>query len=221
MAMSAEQKRAQRAARKAELEADASAARAAGVKTPVEIINEAAMKRPDLVTTQSLITPSRSGAKVTVGCKLGVAYFDIQLSRKERIFEQNMQGGREVDVYARFGPTVRLRGTAYPRGTVPDGFPDKPKIVGGAAMNPGVDKEFWDAWVEQHKLDPLVINGFIFANENDDFVTGQARETVEVTSGLDPLKPDDKTDKRIPRSTRTDLADIETEEARAKKMARR
>lgn len=219
MAMTAEQKRAQRAALKAQKEAEAVQARAIGEKTEAEILNAAAIKRPDLVGAVGLMKPSQSGAKVTVGLKLGVALYDIQLCKMEDKFEQNMQGGRMVKEYSRIGQPVRLRGTAYPRGTVPDGFPEKPQIVGGAAMNPGIDKDFWDAWLEQNKLNPIVVNGFIFASEKIDHVLGQAKETAASQSGLEPIDPKNKKDKRIPKSTRGDLTDVETEDARAKKMA--
>jgi hypothetical protein len=219
MPMTAEEKRAKRAADRAQREAEAAAAKQAGEKTQTEKINEAAIARPDLVASSDLLRPSKSGATVTVGLKLGVAYFDIQLCKIEDKFEQNMQGGRTVREATRVGPRVRLRGTAYPRGTVPDGFPERPRIVNGAALNPGVSKDFWDAWLEQNRLNPLVSNGMIFAHEVVDHVIGHAKETAEVHSGLEPIDPKNRKDPRVPRSTRTDLTNVETEEARAKKQA--
>lgn len=219
MPMTAEQKRAKRAADRAQREAEAAAARAAGQKTETQKINERAIARPDLVTSGGVVQPSQSGAKVTVGLKLGVAYFDIQLCKIEEKFEQNMQGGRMIKEATRIGPKVRLRGTAYPRGTVPEGFPERPRMVGGAALNPGIDKDFWDAWVDQNRLNPLVVNGMIFAHEVEDHVVGLAKETVEVQSGLEPINPKNRKDARVPRSTRTDLTNVETEETRAKKQA--
>ena len=92
-------------------------------------------------------------------------------------------------------------------------------MVGGAALNPGVDKDFWDAWVEQNRLNPLVINGMIFAHEIEDRVVGQAKEVAQITSGLEPIDPKNTKDNRVPRSTRGDIANIETEDSRAKKQA--
>lgn len=219
MVMSAEQKRAKRAADKAAREGQTAAAKAAGQKTEIEKVSEAAMRRPDLVNSKNVAQRTGSGSKVTVACKLGVAFFDIQLCRIEEQFEQNMQGGRMVKLATRIGQKVRLRGTSYPRGTIPEGFPDRPKIVGGAALNPGIDKDFWDAWVEQNKLNPLVVNGFIFAHEDIDHVAAIAKETAAIQSGLEPINPGNKNDPRIPKSTRSELSNIETEEARAKKQA--
>src|SRR6185312_8478552 len=183
-------------------EAEAQAAVESGQKTEIQKLSEAAIKRPDLVASGDVARPSSGGAKVTVALKLGVAYFDIQLCKIEEKFEQNMQGGRMVKEATRVGPRVRLRGTAYPRGTVPDGFPERPRMVGGAALNPGVDKDFWDVWVEQNRLNPLVINGMIFAHEIEDRVVGQAKEVAQNTSGLEPIDPKNTKDNRVPRSTR-------------------
>ena len=153
---------------------------------------------------------AKSGATVTVACKLGVAWYDIQLCKIEDKFEQNMQGGRQIKEAIRIGNVVRLRGTAYPRGTPPEGFPPAPLIIGGAAMNPGVPKDFWDAWKEQHALDPLVVNGFIFAHESQDHVAGFARETASKLSGLEPVNPKDpKGDPRMPKPTRAEISPVE------------
>ena len=184
-------------------------ARAAGEASAVEKINEKMFENPGATVSAAgeVAKPQRSGATVTVGCKLGIAYYDIQLTKMERKFEQNMQGGREVTEGTRWGKVVRLRGTAYPRGTPPEGFPAPPLIVGGAALNPGIDKDFWDEWVEQRKLDPLVVNGMIFAFESHDHAVGHAKETAEIQSGLEPINP--KKDKRMPRSTREEISDVE------------
>lgn len=178
-------------------------------KTAIEEANERQFQNP-IATPNAhgeVMGRPRSGATVTVGCKLGVASYAIQLTRMEEKFEQNMQGGRMVREGTRDGPVVVLRGTAYPRGTPPDGFPAAPLIVGGAAMNPGISKEFWDKWKDQHKLDPLVVNGFIFAHENEDHVVGFAKEHAKELSGLEPLNP--KGDPRNPKSTRSEISDVE------------
>lgn len=220
MPMTAEQKRAKRAADRAQREAQAAADKAAGQPTAVEKLNAAATVRPDLIGSQNVATRSGSGETVTVGLKLGVAYFDIQLCEITEKFEQNMQGGRTIKEAVRIGKKVRLRGTSYPRGQPPEGFPERPLIIGGAAMNPGIDKEFWDKWVEQNKLNPMVVNGMIFANTSADYVAFQAKEMAAVQSGLEPIDPLKKNDPRIPKSTRVEMTNIETEEGRAQKQAR-
>lgn len=160
--------------------------------------------------------PQSAGQKVVVACKLGVPYFDLQLCKIDDKFEQNMQGGRMIKEATRTGAVVRLRGTAYPRGTPPAGFPEKPEIVGGAALTQGVDKEWFDEWLKQNRLNPLVLNQMIFAHETHDAARGQAKELSAFLSGLEPVNPGK--DSRIPRSTREEVSNVETEDARKKKL---
>lgn len=162
--------------------------------------------------------PQSSGGKVVVGCKIGVSYIDLQLQKPEQVDQQTMTGIRTVTEYRRVGQVVRIRGTAYPRGTLPDGFPDKPLIIAGAAMNFGIDADFWAAWKEQNRLNPIVRNGMIFAASDADRAGAIATETKDLLSGLEPVNP--KGDPRSPKSTRTDVSNVETEEARAAKMKR-
>ncbi len=138
----------------------------------------------------SIATPQSAGAKVTVACKLGVPYYDTQLCKIEDKFEQNLQGGRMIKEASRFGEVVRLRGTAYPRGTPPKGFPAPPELLNGAALTRGVDKDWFDEWLRQHARDPIVINKMIFAAETDDALRGQSAELSKFLSGLDPINPE-------------------------------
>lgn len=185
--------------------------------TAAQQLNQEAIRNPGAVQDAKgpIAKPSSAGAKVTVGCRLGIAYYDLQLCKKEPVFEQNMQGGRTVDVWLRVGNIVRIRGTAYPRGQPPDGFPDRPEIVGGASLTRGVDKEWFDEWLKQHARDPVVMNGMIFAHESNDHIIGMAKETAGRLSGLEPINQ--KGDPRITKSTRSEISNIETEEGRAKK----
>lgn len=180
--------------------------------------NQEFMQNPGAIAAAhgEVAKPQSAGAKVTIACKLGIAWVDLQLSLMVEKEQQTQTGIRMVKEAVRTGRIVRIRGTAYPRGTTPDGFPARPVIIGGAAMNPGVDKDFWDEWKDQNRLNPLVINGMIFAHESEEQVFGRAREEVSNVSGLEPINPRD--DARMPRSTRRgELDDIETEEGRARK----
>lgn len=192
---------------------------AAARKQIIAETNKAAITDPGSVAPAKakVATPQSAGAKVIVACKLGVAYYDIQHSKIVDKFEQNMQGGRTVKEAERVGQVVRLRGTAYPRGTPPVGFPPAPEIVDGAALNYGVDKDWFDAWLEQNKMNPIVQNRMIFAHETIDGVRGEAKELGAFLSGLEPVNPGK--DRRIPKSTREEVSDVETEEARKKKLA--
>jgi hypothetical protein len=200
----AQEKREARAARIANQKAETGT-------TESERLNEASMRNPGAVPAAhgEIAKPSK-GTTVTVGCKLGVPYYDIQLCQIVDKKEQSLQGERTVREAIRVGKVVRLRGTSYPRGTIPDGFPERPVIIDGAAMNFGIDKEWFEEWERQHKLDPLVMNQMIFGRENYDHVVGIAKETAAIKSGLDPMDP--KTmgrDPRTPRTTRAEVSNIE------------
>jgi hypothetical protein len=97
-----------------------------------------------------------------------------------------------------------------------DGFPEKPIIVNGAALNLDIDREWMDEWLEQNRLSPLVQNQIIYVEKNMEFAKGHAKDIAEVTSGLAPINP--KNDSRMPKSTRADVSNIETEETRARKL---
>lgn len=174
----------------------------------IQRINLEAFQNPGGVasSTGSIAAPQSAGAKVTVGCKLGIAWYDIQLCRIDEKFEQNLQGGRTVKEATRIGNVVRIRGTAYPRGTPPAGFYPPPEMVNGAALTRGVDKEWFDTWLKQHERDPIVINKMIFAAETDDAVRGISAEVAKILSGLEPVNPSG--DARGPKSTRKGTGDL-------------
>ena len=152
---------------------------------------------------------SYSGDKVIIACKIGVAWFELQLQQKRRISENTQTGVREVDIWVKTGNVVRVRGTAYPRGTPPAGFPPPPEMVLGAAITRNVDKEYWDAWVEQNKRNPIVVNRMIYAYEDFDSIRGVAKEQESVLSGLEPLNPVTADDARIPKPTNKSVSALE------------
>jgi hypothetical protein len=175
--------------------------------------NEDAMRDPGSVVSAAgeVAKPAVAGAKVIVACKIGVPHVDLQLCEMATVREESLTGARKVLQARRTGAVVRIRGTAYPRGAMPAEFPPPPIIVGGAALNYGIDAEWWDAWLEQNKRSSFVTNRLIFAHENEDMVRGQAREETKILSGLDPINP--KSDQRIKafaKSNRSEVSDVET-----------
>jgi hypothetical protein len=85
-------------------------------------------------------------------------------------------------------------------------------MVDGAALNFGIDADWFDEWLKQHARDPIVMNKLIFCHEKQDHVQGMARETKEIRSGLEPVNP--KSDSRMPRSNRGEIDDVTKDEAR-------
>jgi hypothetical protein len=183
--------------------------------------NAAAIQDPGSVASEHVTKPSSSGEKVVVGLKLGIAWYDIYLCRlEENVPEQSQTGIRYIKRYTPMrDTTVRLRGTAYPRGTLPDGFPEKPTIVDGAALNFGVDKDFFDAWLKQNEKNPIVVNKMIFGVPDVASARSVAAELKGIKSGLDPVDPRPGNDDRMPKSTRADVSNVETEDSRKGKVA--
>lgn len=155
------------------------------------------------------VAPRRAGAKVTVACKIGVAWLEMQLQEKRRINENTQTGVKEVDIWVKTGNVIRVRGTAYPRGTPPTGFAPPPEMFLGAALTRNIDKDFWDAWVEQNKRNPIVVNRMIFAYEDIEDVRAMSRETESMLSGLEPLNPVTSQDARIPKPTNKSVSRLE------------
>lgn len=228
MALSAKEKRERREAATAlkaenatKIAQQAAEATAAGRPTSEQIANRniETITHPDQVKNAhgELLEPKTGvGGTVFVGCKVGVAHIDIQLSQLVKVSEQTQTGPREVLQPRRYGPVVRIRGTAYPRGTVPDGFPDKPDMAHGCAINPAVDREFMIEWMKTNRLNPLVMNNMIIIAENRESLVAKAAELIGIKSGFDPLNP--KSDPRTPRPTNPGVGAIETEAERALKM---
>jgi len=140
--------------------------------------------------------PSSAGAKVVVACKLPnglVLHLDEMI---EKTFPTPTGGTFTVKEAVRRPETVRVYGNAVPHGTIPDYL-----IVGGYALTPDVDKDFFDAWLAQNKSTMVVSNGLIFAYERSGDAADVAREKRSIRSGLEPLTPD--SDPRTPRQIKT------------------
>ena len=129
-----------------------------------------------------------AGAKVTIACKLPIAWLDLQIYEKRTEMENTQTGPREIPVWRPAdGKMVRIRGTSYPRGTPPEGFIDRPTIINGYALTPGVDKDFWEEWKAQNAKAPFVVNGAIVAHETMDGLKGSTKDREKELTGLEPV----------------------------------
>jgi len=184
----------------------------------IQELNQKAFADPGAVASAagSLAKPQRAGAKVIVACKIGVAYINLQLCDMVEVSEETQTGPRKRMQGRRTGSVVRIRGTAYPRGAKPSEFPDPPTMIGGYALNYGIDKDWFDQWLDQNKRNALVMNRLIFAHESEDMVRGQALEQASILSGLEPINP--KSDPRIKafaKPNREEVSDVETRPRKA------
>lgn len=139
---------------------------------------------------------SSAGAKVVVACKLPHGLV-LETCIETEVLEPVMGGGQKVvKRYRRSGKRVTLNGNA-----VAIGATASHRIVGGFALTEGVDKDFFEKWLEQNKDLPAVTNGLVFAFERDDMTTGKAKEFTGLRNGMEPMaqKGDPRAPKRIER----------------------
>lgn len=143
---------------------------------------------------------------VTVACKVPCG-LEIYLNRKESYDEETMQGSRQRVRYVPTGKAVIIRGPAQPNGQAPRGYV-RPTVSSGYALTPGVDAEWFEKWMDQNKLNPLVTEGMIFAHGSRSGIQGWARENDARLSGLEPINPDG--DIRMPKSLAAAVGKVET-----------
>jgi hypothetical protein len=119
---------------------------------------------------------------VTVACKIPNG-LELRVMAPKEEHEQVMGGGsRLVTKYYQTGESVAIKGCDARFGV--------PIIThGGYALTTGVDKDFWDAWLEQNKETALVKNNLIFAMAREDSAVSKSREMAEIKSGMEPIDP--------------------------------
>lgn len=86
-------------------------------------------------------------------------------------------------------PQVTIKGFSIPYGTVPS-YP----LVGGYALTPNVDADFFEEWMKVNANLDLVRKHFIFAHAKSSDASAQAREMAAEKSGLEPIDPDKPAD---------------------------
>ena len=195
----------------AQTEADKKAAAKAAAAKAASKAKAAARPSPEAETTiqAANLKPTKSAKHVTVASKLPMN-ITLQLCAKQvrRIPGQN--GVYEETVYVPQGRGFIIRGTAYPSGKVPKGFPKQPGMIedanGGYAMTPGVDADFMAEWMRQNAETDMVRNGLIKVQADLDDLAADAREHESVNSGLGPLVPD--TDHRNPKPLNLGVSDV-------------
>lgn len=125
-----------------------------------------------------------AGEKVTVACKLpnGLVLRVFSMVDKD---EHVMGGGvKTTKVAQEFPERVVLNGWSHPQN-----HSARHQIEGGFALTPGVDKEFFDLWLDQNKDSDVVRNGLVFSQARTDSAASAARERKDVRSGMERLDP--------------------------------
>lgn len=143
---------------------------------------------------------AKSGAKVIVACKLPNG-LELHLDKEIEEYEQSPSGPRLIKIWRRDpeAPVVRVHGNR------PQWGKQLPcELAGGYALTPGVDKDFWEAWLKQNHKQDYVVNRLIFAMPSIDAAKGEAREHKTVLSGFEPLNPERR---HVPGTDRTEPVD--------------
>lgn len=152
---------------------------------------------PTAVAPRPAPKPSSSGEKVIIASKLPMAV-ELQLCEMVEKRFHHMQNSWTELVAHKVGQVVRINGAAYPKGEPPEGFRDRPDMSAGYALTFGVDKDFWERYVEQNADAPYIRSGAIFAASTRDEVKQRSRkEMAGLFTGLDPVNP--KGDPRMPK----------------------
>lgn len=66
------------------------------------------------------------------------------------------------------------------------------ELIGGHGITEGVDKDFFEAWLADHKDLDFVKGGFVFAHEKSQNASAEAKDRSKNKTGLEPLDPTDK-----------------------------
>lgn len=135
-------------------------------------------------------SPSKSGAKVTVACKIP-AGLELRTGKFVTRTVQAHNGTVQERIWVPDGRTVRLLGNRRPFGV------SVPGITGetGFGLTHNIDKDFWDAWLAENKDSDYVKNGFVFAVANKADAASKARELADTFDGLGPLNPETRREK--------------------------
>lgn len=168
----------------------------------------------DTATAGSKNEARASRPFVNVFCKVSVAWMDLRIFEPVEVHENTQTGPRKVTEWRATGEMIRIRGTAYPRGEPPEGYPEKPRMVMGYAVTEGVRRDLYEAWRAQNEKSPLVKNRMVVAFEKIEEGTAFAKEVTDERSGLEPIQRNKKQldDPRIPKSSNGAVSNLQVGE---------
>ena len=167
------------------------------------------------ITAPAVHTPSKAKF-VTVASKLPMN-IEIQLTKKTTAVQTGQFGSVKEDIFVKYGEIHVIRGTAYPNGTPPKGFPKRPDTIeddkGGYALTPKVPADFMAAWMEQNGETDMVKNGMIKMQADLDDLAADAADHASVDSGLGALNPEG--DRRNPQPVNSAVQGVKANEVAA------
>lgn len=126
-------------------------------------------------------TREYSGDTVSVACKVPMGMI-LRVHKKVMMPQKTTDGlVRDVPEYHQFGKEYMVYGPSHPQNMGPHCT-----IIGDYAITPGIPREHWELWSQQHRGDMMVINRMIFAYSSNK-IAGAAKEHAELKSGLERL----------------------------------
>lgn len=135
---------------------------------------------------------ARAPNTVSVACKFPVGLRLRVWEYAEQHVDVMGGGQRTIQVprpHSKFPDEVIVKGPAVPFGQ----FPTVP-IVGGYAITHGINAEFFELWLFQHKDTDLVKNRIVFSSDKlaaaTDHVVKEAIELASIRTGLEKLDPE-------------------------------
>ena len=139
-----------------------------------------------MAQTKKAAAASTGTATVTVALKHPTGIVLEVFEKKTLQVPDGVGRLRDETVFRSTGKQYALNGNRVP---VVDGVVVAPnyQIIGGYALTPGIPKDVWDKWLEQHPDSDLVENGLITAYEALDMAQDFAKENAKTRSGMEPL----------------------------------
>lgn len=135
---------------------------------------------------------ARKPEYATIGSKLPM-HLELQLCTATTARVTGQFGATTETVHVKTGPVYAVRGTGYPAGTIPKGFPRPPYINdAGFAVTKNIPFEFAEQWFRQNKDTDMVKNGLIMFEADIDSLADMSSDFAKVDSGLGPLTEGDK-----------------------------
>ena len=153
---------------------------------------------------------------VTVASKIPQS-IEVQLCAPKTARVTGQFGSVEETVHVKHGQTYIIRGTSYPSGQAPKGFPRRAEMIedqgGGYALTHKIPADFWDEWLRQNADTEMVKNHLLIAHADVDDLASDAADFAKVDSGLGPLNPDG--DRRNPKPANSGVAPLQPDDRRA------
>ena len=126
-------------------------------------------------------TREASGDTVSVACKVPMGMI-LRVHKRVMMPHKTTEGMiRDVPEYHQVGKEYMVYGPSHPQNAGPHCT-----IIGDYAITPGIPREHWELWSQQHRGDMMVINRMIFAYSSNK-IAGAAKEHAELKSGLERL----------------------------------